>query len=73
MANGSLSSILDTLPPLMNALRMVWIISRHYSDDVRMGNLFERVANEVRQKGSGTGHLMKKQHRHVGCCPPALC
>lgn len=28
----------------MNALRMVWIISRHYSDDVKMGNLFKRIA-----------------------------
>jgi hypothetical protein len=54
MANGSLSSILDTLPPLMNALRMVWIISRHYSDDVRMGNLFERIANEVRERNGAS-------------------
>lgn len=29
----------------MNALRMVWIISRHYSDDEKMGNLFRRIAN----------------------------
>ena len=32
---------------MMNALRMVWIISRHYSDDARMGNLFARIANEI--------------------------
>ncbi|CAD7704507.1 unnamed protein product [Ostreobium quekettii] len=44
---GRLAGILDTLPPMMNALRMVWIISRHYSDDVRMGNLFQRIAWEV--------------------------
>jgi hypothetical protein len=32
---------------MMNALRMVWIISRHYSDDARMGSLFARIANEI--------------------------
>ncbi len=31
----------------MNALRMVWIISRHYSDDQRMGSLFTRIGREV--------------------------
>lgn len=44
---GPLAGILDTLPPLMNALRMVWIISRHYSDDARMGALFSRIAREI--------------------------
>lgn len=47
IANGPLGSILDTLPPMMNALRMVWIISRHYKDDARMGSLFARIANEI--------------------------
>lgn len=31
--------------PMMNALRMVWIISRHYSDDAKMGGLFARIAH----------------------------
>lgn len=47
ITNGPLPGILDTLPPMMNALRMVWIISRHYSDDVRMGMLFHRIAVEI--------------------------
>jgi len=25
--------VIDTLPSMMNALRMVWIISRHYNRD----------------------------------------
>jgi dynein heavy chain len=29
---------------------MVWIISRHYSDDARMGSLMERIANEIGDK-----------------------
>ena len=32
---------------MMNALRMVWIISRHYGDDTRMGGLMGRVADEI--------------------------
>nr|Q9SMH3.1 RecName: Full=Dynein-1-alpha heavy chain, flagellar inner arm I1 complex; AltName: Full=1-alpha DHC; AltName: Full=Dynein-1, subspecies f [Chlamydomonas reinhardtii]CAB56598.1 1-alpha dynein heavy chain [Chlamydomonas reinhardtii] len=47
IATGPLGGILDTLPPMMNALRMVWIISRHYSDDQRMGSLFQRIAREI--------------------------
>jgi len=47
ISHGSLTQILDTLSPMMGALRMVWIISRHYSDDTRMGTLFERIANEI--------------------------
>lgn len=47
ISSGPLAGILDTLPPLMNALRMVWIISRHYSDDARMGTLFARIATEL--------------------------
>jgi dynein heavy chain len=47
ITSGPLAGIVDTLPPLMNALRMVWIISKHYSDDARMGGLFERIAGKV--------------------------
>jgi dynein heavy chain, axonemal len=36
ITTGSFSTILDTLPSLMNAIRMVWIISRHYNNDERM-------------------------------------
>ncbi|NXL10089.1 DYH10 protein, partial [Mesembrinibis cayennensis] len=39
--------VLDTIPLLMNALRMVWIISRHYNKDERMVPLMERIAWEI--------------------------
>ncbi|NXO55063.1 DYH10 protein, partial [Aramus guarauna] len=39
--------VLDTIPLLMNALRMVWIISRHYNTDERMVPLMERIAWEI--------------------------
>ncbi|DBA95316.1 TPA: Dynein heavy chain cytoplasmic [Trebouxia sp. C0006] len=47
ITSGPLPGILDTLPPTMNALRMVWIISRYYSDDMRMGALFKRIGQEI--------------------------
>ena len=46
----SLSSILDTLPSMMNSIRMVWIISRHYNTDERMVPLMERIALEIADK-----------------------
>ncbi|XP_014373608.2 dynein heavy chain 10, axonemal, partial [Alligator sinensis] len=39
--------VLETIRPLMNALRMVWIISRHYNKDERMIPLMERIAWEI--------------------------
>ncbi|XP_074916070.1 dynein axonemal heavy chain 10 [Chelonoidis abingdonii] len=39
--------VLDTIPSMMNALRMVWIISRHYNKDERMIPLMERIAWEI--------------------------
>jgi dynein heavy chain len=42
-----LSVILETIPPMMNSLRMIWIISRHYSKDDRMGPLMKLIAQEI--------------------------
>ena len=39
--------VLETIPSMMNALRMVWIISRHYNRDERMVPLMERIAWEL--------------------------
>ena len=47
MPGGNLQTVLDALSPMINALRMVWIISHHYSDDQRMGGLMLRIANEI--------------------------
>ncbi|XP_015274779.1 PREDICTED: dynein heavy chain 10, axonemal [Gekko japonicus] len=48
LAHGSgFQIVLDTIPSLMNALRMVWIISRHYNKDERMIPLMERIAWEI--------------------------
>ncbi|PKU30569.1 hypothetical protein llap_19128 [Limosa lapponica baueri] len=42
--------VLDTIPPLMNTLRMVWIVSRHYNKDERMVPLMERIAWEISER-----------------------
>ncbi|EFJ08822.1 hypothetical protein SELMODRAFT_131043 [Selaginella moellendorffii] len=52
IAGGALPRVLETMNPMVNALRMVWIISRHYSDDARMGSLMERIAHQIAEKVS---------------------
>jgi dynein heavy chain len=47
LTHGSLSSIVDSLPSMLNAIRMVWVISRNYNTDERMVPLMERIANEI--------------------------
>lgn len=42
--------VIDTIPSMMNALRMVWIISRHYNIDERMVPLMERIAWELAER-----------------------
>lgn len=44
---GTLSSVQESLTSLMNAIRMVWIISRHYNRDERMVPLMARIAWEI--------------------------
>ncbi|KAJ3018931.1 Dynein heavy chain 10, axonemal [Thoreauomyces humboldtii] len=50
IVTGSLSSVQDSLPSLLNAIRMVWIISRHYNRDERMVPLMARIAWELVHK-----------------------
>jgi dynein heavy chain len=52
LLTGTLSSVQDSLTPLMNAIRMVWIISRHYNRDERMVPLMTRIAWEIVNKVS---------------------
>ena len=37
----------STIPQLLNAVRMVWVISRHYNTDEKMVPLMERIAHEI--------------------------
>ena len=49
---ANFSIVLDTLPNMMNSLRMVWVISRHYNTDERMAPLMERIAWELCQRAT---------------------
>uniref|UniRef100_A0A673VC35 Dynein axonemal heavy chain 10 n=1 Tax=Suricata suricatta TaxID=37032 RepID=A0A673VC35_SURSU len=42
--------VLETIPSMMSALRIVWIISRHYNKDRRMVPLLERIAWEIAER-----------------------
>ncbi|KAJ3134855.1 Dynein heavy chain 10, axonemal [Physocladia obscura] len=50
IVTGSLGSVQDSLPSLLNSIRMVWIISRHYNRDERMVPLMARIAWEIANK-----------------------
>jgi len=47
LASGKLSLMLETIPVMMSSLRMVSIISRHYSEETRMENLMKLIAKEI--------------------------
>jgi dynein heavy chain len=48
----SFHTVTETIPSMMNALRMIWIISRHYNKDERMVPLMERIAFELSERVS---------------------
>jgi len=41
--------MLETIPSMMNSLRMVWIISRHYNKDHRMFGMMQLIAGQISQ------------------------
>ena len=48
--SGNLSSILEIIPSMMNAMRMIWIVSRHYNTEERMLPLLDLIAVELAEK-----------------------
>jgi len=53
ISSGPLPAIADCLLPLMSALRMVWIMSRYYGDDERMGALLARIGRDIGDRVEG--------------------
>ena len=47
MQEGSFQTILDSMQSMINGLRMVWVISRHYNSDERMAPLMENIASTL--------------------------
>jgi dynein heavy chain len=44
---GKPSVIAESMPSLMNSMKMIHTLSRHYGTEVRMTNLFERITNQL--------------------------
>ncbi|KAJ1437467.1 dynein heavy chain, N-terminal region 2-domain-containing protein [Ochromonadaceae sp. CCMP2298] len=47
IAEGSYQTILESMQSMVNGLRMVWVISRHYNTDERMAPLMENIAETL--------------------------
>ncbi|KFG65744.1 dynein heavy chain family protein, partial [Toxoplasma gondii RUB] len=47
LATGSLKIVAETIAPLLSAIRMVWITSRHYNTDEKMQPLMIRIAEQI--------------------------
>ncbi len=47
LTDGSLEGMIAALPALVDGMRMLWTVSRHYNRDERMLPLMERVAYQV--------------------------
>lgn len=45
--NGNPSSVIDTLPALMNSIKMIHTIARYYNTTERMTNLFVKITNQM--------------------------
>ena len=51
LTRGDLKQIEDTLPSLLNGLKLIWTISRHISSkDEQMEVIMEAISNEICQK-----------------------
>ena len=50
LSSGNLAIMYETIPRMMDGLRMVWVISRHYNKDERMLPLMMLIAKEIAEK-----------------------
>ena len=50
ISEGSYLTILETMQSMVNGLRMVWVISRHYNTDERMAPLMETIAETLARR-----------------------
>ncbi|KAM9858629.1 dynein axonemal heavy chain 10 [Aulostomus maculatus] len=59
--------ILETIPPLMNSLQIVWIISCHYNTNERMVPLMERIAWQLSERVAQAidVHVLFKDNREA--------
>lgn len=51
---GSFEQIKEALPSMLNAIRMVWIVSRSFNTDEKLVPLMERIAGEITRRVSAS-------------------
>jgi len=47
LAHGTIQSVTDSIPYMYNAIKMVWLVSRHYGKDEHLTPLLERIASDI--------------------------
>ncbi|XP_014674920.1 PREDICTED: dynein heavy chain 10, axonemal-like [Priapulus caudatus] len=65
---ANFQAVMETIPSMMAALRVVWIISRHYNTDERMVPLMEMIAWELTDRVSRVINLrtlFRDSHQNV--------
>ena len=50
LVEGSVDTVVNSIPQLMDSLRMVWTVSRHYNRDERFVPLMERISHQLSVK-----------------------
>ena len=45
--DGNPLTIIETLPVLMNSIKMIHTVARYYNTDERMNGLFVKIANQM--------------------------
>ena len=76
LACGSLAAISEVLPSLLNGLRMVWIVSRHYNSASTFGPLLFRIAAELVERvvaDVGVRPLLRLAQRRPDSALAAAC
>lgn len=59
MNNEGLDGVEETLPSLMNGLRTVWVISRHYKGEDKMKELLTLISDEIANKVENAINIKK--------------
>ena len=44
---GYFKAIADAIPPLVNGMRMIWVLSKYYCTEEKMVPLLERISLEL--------------------------
>lgn len=63
-AAGTATTIIDTLPALMNSIKMIHTIARYYNTNERMTNLFAKITDQVGLHD----HRRRLTSYHCHCC-----